>query len=89
MKLEQLQKDHYYHIYNRGINGCTIFKNDKNKDYFLKLFNKYLSKKVSVLAYCLMQNHYHFVIRISSEEDRVIQSFSNFLMRMPKLLIRV
>jgi len=27
MKLEVLERDRYYHIYNRGINGCDIFKN--------------------------------------------------------------
>ena len=26
MKLEVLERDRYYHIYNRGINGCDIFK---------------------------------------------------------------
>lgn len=79
MKLEQLEKDHYYHIYNRGINGCAIFKTEENKEYFLKLFDKYLSGKVAVLAYCLMQNHFHFVIQINSAEEKVTQSFSNFL----------
>jgi coproporphyrinogen III oxidase/REP element-mobilizing transposase RayT len=79
MKLEQLEKDHYYHVYNRGINGCAIFKNEENKKYFLKLFNKYLSGRLDVLAYCLMQNHYHFVVKITSEENEITQSFSNFL----------
>jgi hypothetical protein len=35
MKLEVLERDRYYHIYNRGINGCDIFKNDDNYNYFL------------------------------------------------------
>ena len=29
MKLEVLEKDNYYHIYNRGINGAIIFYNDQ------------------------------------------------------------
>lgn len=29
MKLETLEKGCYYHIYNRGINGCNIFSNEK------------------------------------------------------------
>ena len=77
MKLEVLEKDYYYHIYNRGINGTTIFENDTNKIYFLKQWSKYLSDKVSVLAYCLMNNHFHFVIRLNSEEKEVTQAFSN------------
>ena len=77
MKLEVLEKDYYYHIYNRGINGVNIFENENNKIYFLKQFSKYLSHKVSVFAYCLMNNHFHFVIRLNSDEKEVTQAFSN------------
>jgi len=77
MKLEKLEKDCYYHIYNRGINGGHIFRSDENKSYFLKLINKYLSDKVSILAYCLMDNHYHLAVQVLEEEQKVTQSFSN------------
>ena len=77
MKLEVLEKDYYYHIYNRGINGANIFENENNKIYFLKQFSKYLSDKISVFAYCLMNNHFHLVIRLNSEEKEVTQAFSN------------
>lgn len=77
MKLEVLEKDCYYHIYNRGNNGINIFESDDNKIYFLKQFSKYLSGKISVFAYCLMNNHFHLVIRLNSEEKEVTQAFSN------------
>jgi len=54
----------YYHIYNRGINGQNIFFRVKNYDYFLVLWKKYLVDCAEVLAYCLMPNHFHFVIKI-------------------------
>ena len=78
MKLEVLEKDGYYHIYNKGINGCLIFENDENKNYFLKQLSKYLLGKISIFAYCLMDNHFHLVIRLNDEEKIVTQSFSNF-----------
>ncbi|WP_026727386.1 transposase [Flavobacterium denitrificans] len=77
MKFEVLEKDCYYHIYNRGINGITIFENEANKLYFLKQLAKYLEKKISIFAYCLMNNHFHLVIRLDIEEKEVTQAFSN------------
>lgn len=78
MKLEVLEKDGYYHIYNRGINSCLIFENDENKRFFLKQFSKYLLGKTTVFAYCLMDNHFHLLIRLNEEEEIVTQVFSNF-----------
>ncbi len=78
MKLEVLEKDCFYHIYNRGINGANIFSNDENRRYFLQQYNKYMFSKVSTFAFCLLQNHFHFVIRIEGEPKEVTQSFSNF-----------
>ena len=79
MKLEHLEKDAYYHIYNRGINGAAIFRENENKQYFLKLVKKYLSDRVAILAYCLMDNHYHMAIRVESDEKSTTQAFSNLL----------
>ena len=77
MKLEVLQKDCYYHVYNRGINGTNIFDSNINKLYFLQQLAKYLENKISLFAYCLMNNHFHLVIRLNSEEKEVTQAFSN------------
>jgi putative transposase len=34
--MELLEKDRFYHIYNRGINGTNIFTINENKGFFLK-----------------------------------------------------
>jgi hypothetical protein len=54
MKLEVLEKDKVYHIYNRGINSETIFNSDENKHYFLKLYSKYLENKAD--TFCILFN---------------------------------
>ena len=56
----------YYHIYNRGINRQNIFFNDNNYRYFLKLMDQFITPYVSVLAYALMQNHFHLVIKVNN-----------------------
>ncbi len=78
MKLEVLEKDCYYHIYNKGINGAPIFENDENKIFFLKQLSKYLLGKISIFGYCLMDNHFHLIIRLNEDEKIVTQAFSNF-----------
>jgi coproporphyrinogen III oxidase/REP element-mobilizing transposase RayT len=75
--MEKLEKDHYYHIFNRGINSDIIFQNDDNMSYFLKLIEKHLNDKVAVIAYCLMNNHFHLIVKILSKETIATQSFSN------------
>ncbi|AUP79309.1 oxygen-dependent coproporphyrinogen oxidase [Flavivirga eckloniae] len=77
MRQEKIEKDHYYHIFNRGINSDVIFQTEDNKSYFLKLVEKHLMGKVDILAYCLMDNHFHFAIKIVKEESIATQAFSN------------
>ncbi len=78
MNLETIEQSHYYHIYNRGINGTNIFKTNENKRYFLELFGKYVAPNVEVFGYCLMDNHFHFLIRVESEPEEFTQAMSNF-----------
>ncbi|MFT6870331.1 MAG: coproporphyrinogen III oxidase, partial [Polaribacter sp.] len=77
MKLEVLEKDNYYHIYNRGINGASIFESDENMLYFLTLVEKHLSQSIIILSYCLLKNHYHFLVKINCDGKVATQLFSN------------
>ena len=55
---------HYYHIYNRGAHKADIFRDDRDYALLLKLFKeKSKDFDISVIAYCLMSNHYHFLFR--------------------------
>ena len=77
MKQEALEKNHYYHLYNRGINSCNLFENEENMVHFLKLASKHLKEKIEILAYCLMKSHFHFSVCINANEKLASQGLSN------------
>jgi REP element-mobilizing transposase RayT len=61
--------DTYYHIYNRGTNRENIFIEERNYVHFLNLYAKYIEPVAETFAYCLLRNHFHFLVRIRSEEE--------------------
>ena len=58
-----------YHLYNRGNNGETIFRQDENCRYFLKQYLKHFHPIAETFAYCLLPNHFHFVVRIRAQAE--------------------
>jgi len=57
-----------YHLYNRGINRGKIFFSDRNYLYLLeKIRNTYNDYGIGIIAYCLMPNHYHFLVKQITE----------------------
>ena len=64
-----LRYDTYYHIYNRGVNRENIFFEERNYEYFLKLYWKHIAPVVDTFAYCLLRNHFHLAVRVKSEEE--------------------
>lgn len=68
-RFDSLDPNTFYHIFNRGINSGKVFRDKENYLYFLKKAREYLNPVVDVYAYCLMPNHYHFVVKVKSEEE--------------------
>lgn len=63
--------DETYHIYNQGNNRETIFIKDKDYIKFLELFRRFVLPNCKVLAYCLMPNHFHFLIHATKESEKI------------------
>jgi len=59
----------YYHIYNHANGFENIFNEERNYRFFLEKYQFYISPIADTLAYCLMPNHFHFLIKIKSEEE--------------------
>ncbi len=73
----------YYHIYNRGAHRLPIVREAANYQFIIKLMKQYVSELgVTVIAYCLMPNHYHWLVRQDGElragllAQRVFNSYS-------------
>lgn len=58
-----------YHIYNRGSEKRTIFQSSRDYNKFLDRMKENVQKySVDILCYCLMPNHFHFLIQQLSEQ---------------------
>jgi putative transposase len=65
---------YYYHVFNRGVYKRPIFANDGNYHFLLRKIREYLATyPLTIIAYCLMPNHYHLLVRL--EADGTLSSF--------------
>lgn len=62
-----------YHIYNQGNNQETIFLSRDNYLRFLQKFRVLVSPYCNVLAYCLMPNHFHFMVEATEKSADIVQ----------------
>ena len=85
-----LQAGCVYHVYNRGNNRQLVFPADTDYRFFLHAMHEYLGVTptardgpvgTTLLAYCLMPNHFHLVLRpedvcLSARVQRQLISFT-------------
>jgi REP element-mobilizing transposase RayT len=58
-----------YHIYNRANGDENIFREARNYTYFLQQYTKYIEPIADTYAYCLLRNHFHWLVRLLTEEE--------------------
>jgi REP element-mobilizing transposase RayT len=67
-----------YHIYKHANGSENLFREEENYRFFLQQFQKHLLGVVDPYAYCLMPNHFHFLVRIKgSSELKNLPGFQN------------
>ncbi len=60
----------YYHVYNRGAMRMVLFFQPAMYHLFLRLLTVYAEKcGITVVAVCLMPNHFHLLVRIEEGGD--------------------
>lgn len=75
--INPLEKGRYYHIYNRGNNKEHIFKTREDYYFFLGRYSHYLDRYLKTYAYCLMPNHFHFLVYVEEESGEDGSNVSN------------
>lgn len=66
----QYLEGHYYHIFNRGAYRKDIFFEEENYHFLVRQIRKFTKKySVTLVAYCLMPNHYHLLLRLEPGGD--------------------
>ena len=65
----QFENDGIYHVYNRTVDKKPMFTSDRNYEFFIRQFDKYLSNYIQIYAYCLLGNHFHFMIKVTDLAD--------------------
>lgn len=68
MRKDPLYPQTLYHLYNRGVDHGDVFFTRANYLFLLRRLREHCPPSSGeVIAYCLMPNHYHFIIRVLIE----------------------
>jgi len=65
-----------YHIYNHANGNEILFREHENYLFFLNKLKIYVHPIADIFAYCLMPNHFHFLLRVKDKEE--LQDLSGF-----------
>jgi len=60
--LMEFHPENLYHVYNRGNQQQILFFERANYLFFLKKVRKELLPYTEIINYCLMPNHFHFLL---------------------------
>lgn len=59
----------FFHVMVQGINKEYIFKNERYIRKYLKIINEKLNDDIEIIAYCIMNNHAHLLIKAEKIEQ--------------------
>ena len=69
MYIQPLIEGQYFHIYNRGVNGEDLFKEQRNYYYFLQQYIAYCADVFETYAYALLKNHFHLLVYVKENAE--------------------
>jgi|SRR5690625_1718062 len=66
---EKLYPGIIYHIWTHGVLDEDIFREDQNYIFFLNRYFKYTTPILKTYAFCLMPNHFHFLVKTRNIDE--------------------
>lgn len=64
MKQTYFEPGQFYHIYNRANGEENLFREPENYRYFLRRYKEKTAAVADTIAYCLMPNHFHLLVKV-------------------------
>ena len=82
------EPNHIYHLYNRGNNKSRIFFNKENYLFLLRKVSKEWLMYCDIFCYCLMPNHFHFMIMAKPGgcENIILKDQPSHLQQLSKVI---
>ena len=68
-KEPRFEPGNFYHVYSHGNAEDNIYREEENYCYFLKRYAHYITPVARTFAFCLMPNHFHFLVQIREAEE--------------------
>jgi putative transposase len=61
--------NNYYHIVFKAVDEIRLFKQARDHNIFLERFNFFTADFIDTWAYCMLNNHVHFIVKVKSKEE--------------------
>lgn len=68
---QNLEERGIYHLYNRSVNREKLFIDSQDYGFFLHKMQKYLLPYLDFYVYCLIPNHFHFLIEVKTFDELI------------------
>ena len=76
-KREILFEDKFYHIYNHANGNENLFIVKSDYILFLKKYENYAAPYFDIFCYCLMPNHFHFLVKVKSINELKLNGYKD------------
>jgi REP element-mobilizing transposase RayT len=65
----KFESDKFFHVYNHAVGQDNLFETNENYNFFLNKYSKYINPIADTFVYCLMPNHFHFLVMIKEQKE--------------------